>query len=205
VSLCAFDHLVVTAPTLDEGAAWLEARLGLPLAPGGRHPAMGTHNRLLSLGPDAYLEVIAIDPDAPGPSHPRWFDIDNYGGQIRLANWVIRCDNVNDALGLAPARSGVPRPFARGDLRWQMAVPDTGRLPFDSTFPALIAWEGGAHPAPRLPDHGVRLGALTLRHPRAEALRAALAPLIADPRLTLEPGAPGLSARLDTPAGPVTL
>ena len=35
-----------------------------PLESGGRHPHMGTHNRLLSLGPDLYLEVIAVDPDA---------------------------------------------------------------------------------------------------------------------------------------------
>lgn len=61
----AVDHLVVAAAGLDAGTAWLEAHLGVPLAPGGRHAAMGTHNRLLRLGPRLYLELIAIDPDAP--------------------------------------------------------------------------------------------------------------------------------------------
>ena len=46
----ALDHLVVAAAGLDAGAAWLEAHLGVPLAPGGKHAAMGTHNRLLKLG-----------------------------------------------------------------------------------------------------------------------------------------------------------
>jgi hypothetical protein len=58
------DHLVVAARTLEEGAAWVTGRLGVSMAPGGKHALMGTHNRLLSLGARAYLEVIAIDPDA---------------------------------------------------------------------------------------------------------------------------------------------
>ena len=33
----ALDHLVVAARTLDEGAAWVEARLGVPMGPGGKH------------------------------------------------------------------------------------------------------------------------------------------------------------------------
>ena len=45
------DHLAVTCASLPEGVAWTEARLGLTLAPGGRHERFGTWNRLLSLGP----------------------------------------------------------------------------------------------------------------------------------------------------------
>ena len=44
-----FDHLVVAARTLEEGAAWVEARLGVAPVPGGKHPTMGTHNRLLRI------------------------------------------------------------------------------------------------------------------------------------------------------------
>ncbi|WP_239441403.1 VOC family protein, partial [Paracoccus sp. S4493] len=39
--------MAIAARTLDEGAAWLAGR-GLTLEPGGRHPGMGTHNRLMS-------------------------------------------------------------------------------------------------------------------------------------------------------------
>jgi hypothetical protein len=46
-----------------------------------------------------------------------------------------------------------------------MAVPTDGKLPFGGLFPALIQWEGTAHPAPRLPDRGVRLLALELHSP----------------------------------------
>ena len=44
----ALDHLVVAARTLEEGVAWVESRLGIAMGPGGKHAAMGTHNRLLS-------------------------------------------------------------------------------------------------------------------------------------------------------------
>ncbi len=47
------------------------ATLGIAPGPGGVHPFMGTHNRLLRLGPRLYLELIAIDPDAPAPAQPR--------------------------------------------------------------------------------------------------------------------------------------
>ena len=37
---------------------------------------MGTHNRLLGLGTNVYLEVIAIDTEAAPPARPRWFSLD---------------------------------------------------------------------------------------------------------------------------------
>ncbi len=84
-----------------------------------------------------------------------------------------------------------------------MAVPDDGRLPFDGVFPALIRWHGALHPAPLLPDHGLRLSRLEVTHPQAGALRAALAGRLEDPRLhVLDGPVPGLSAVIDTPAGP---
>ncbi|MFM7460122.1 MAG: VOC family protein, partial [Burkholderiales bacterium] len=61
----SLDHLVVGCADLARGAAWLERFLGVTLGPVGQHALMGTHNRLLSLGPDCYLELIAIDPAAP--------------------------------------------------------------------------------------------------------------------------------------------
>ena len=198
----AIDHLAVSAATLAEGAAAVEAALGVGLTGGGEHPAMGTHNRLLSLG-DLYLEVIAINPAAPPPGRPRWFDLDRFTGPPRLTTWICRCDDLPAALGAAPPGTGLPMALARGDFRWEMAVPDDGRLPFDGVFPALIRWHGALHPAPFLPDHGLRLSRLEVTHPQAGALRAALAGRLEDPRLqVLEGPVPGLTAVIDTPAGP---
>lgn len=197
-----FDHLAIAAVDLDDGAAAIEAALGVPLQGGGKHAAMGTHNRLVSLGEGEYLEVIAIDPAAEGPGRPRWFALDGFSGAPRPRAWILRCDDLGAALARAPAGAGVPMGFRRDALTWRMAVPDSGVLPFDGVFPALIEWgQGVAHPAGRLPDRGVRLTGLTLRHPQADALRAALAPLVSDPRLCVQTGAPGIEAVFDTPSG----
>ncbi|MEL7043787.1 MAG: VOC family protein [Pseudomonadota bacterium] len=196
----------MTARTLEEGVAFVEERLGVQLEPGGRHEAMGTRNRLLSLGEELYLEVIAVDPEAASPSHKRWFNLDRFSGPPRLSNWVARCEHLDEALRRAPAGSGEPMSLERGELRWEMAVPDDGLLPFDGCFPALIAWAGNAHPARNLPDRGCRLHSLELRHPRAEELRLALRDLIDDRRIEVTSGsAPGLRARIVTPTGECVL
>ncbi|MEM1273555.1 MAG: VOC family protein [Pseudomonadota bacterium] len=204
--MLTLDHLAVSTLDLKAGADAIEAVLGVPLEPGGNHAEMGTHNRLLSLGAETYLEVIAIEPGAQAPSQPRWFDLDNFTGETRLTNWIARSGNLDAACAAAPSGIGVPWALARGDFRWRMAVPRDGKLPFDGLFPALIEWQGAAHPAPRLPDRGVRLLRLVLHTPDTEALRAALSGMITDGRLSIRrSAAPHLSAEFDTPNGPVRL
>ena len=196
-----FDHLAVSAETLEEGVAAIEAALGVALAGGGQHPHMATHNRLLGLG-DLYLEVIAADPAQVAPDWPRWFDLDNFQGRPRLTNWVARSENLGAALAASPAGIGIPLALQRGDYRWQMAVPADGKLPFDGGFPALIQWQGSLHPARALPESGVRLLRLEIAHPEAPALRAVLAPLTRDPRVVITSGpAKAMQATFDTPHG----
>ena len=204
--MTGFDHIAIAARTLSEGVACVEAALGVPLEPGGEHPLMGTHNRLLSLGPDAYLEVIAINPDAPAPAFPRWFALDTFAGAPSPQAWIVGVDDLDARLIAAPEGAGAPVDLARGDLRWRMAVPASGVLPFDGLFPALIQWQGQAHPAQRLPDRGVRLHGLRLSHPRASDLKAACAPLISDPSVRYEHAqAPKIMAEFDTPKGRICL
>lgn len=196
------DHLAVVAGRLADGVSAVEALLGMAMAGGGKHPLMGTHNRLLSLG-DLYLEVISVDPDAPHPGRPRWFDMDRFAGPPRLANWVAGCDDLAAEVALGPKGIGAPVALARGDYRWQMAVPEDGRLPFDGAFPALIQWEGTAHPALALPDHGLRLTRLEIGHPEAARLRTALGGRLNDPRVEIVPAdRVTLRASIDTPSGP---
>ncbi|WP_424944198.1 VOC family protein [Aliiroseovarius crassostreae] len=204
MALGKIDHLVISAATLDEGVRYVETTLGVPMAGGGAHPVMGTHNRLLSLGPTCYLEVIAVDPDATAPSHARWFDLDYFTGDARLTNWVVNVPDLDEALHRAPEGSGDVLDLARGDYRWQMAVPDNGRLPFSACAPGLLQWHTDP-PTNTLRDQGLRLVALEITHPEAEALRVALLPLVADPRVTLHSGPPGLAAWIDTPKGMVQL
>lgn len=194
-----FDHLAVSCETLGAGMASVEAALGVALAPGGQHPHFGTHNRLLSLGGTEYLEVIAIDPSAPPPARPRWFDLDKFSGAPRLTNWIVRCADLDVARSALGDEIGAPIALSRGDYRWRMAVPENGRLPFDNCHPAVIQWQSD-HPGLRLTDSGCRLTELTVRHPEAGKLRDRIAS--DDPRIRFEAGPAGLEASIDTPSGP---
>ncbi|MBE1283004.1 MAG: VOC family protein [Rhodobacteraceae bacterium] len=192
------DHLAVAGETLEAAVAHVEAVLGVPMQPGGQHPVYGTHNALLGLDDGLYLEAIAVDPDAEPERRPRWFDLDRFFGPARIGNWICRCEDLSAVLQALPVAAGQPVPLSRGDLRWQMAVPESGVLPFDNMFPALIQWQSD-HPAPRLTQQGCRLLRLSVTHPEAEALSDLL--LLQDPRVSFETGPAGYEALFDTPHG----
>ncbi len=204
----AIDHLVIAASTVEDGAAWIESQLGVAPSRGGRHDFMATHNRLLGLGPETYLEVIAIDPGAATPPRPRWFALDQPAMRERLErgpaliHWVARVDDIASSVKAAPVDLGEVIPAARGDYRWRITVPRDGSLPAGGIFPTLIEWET-PRPAAALPDSGCRLESLTLAHPRAASIEAALRYMGLSERepLHIADGESRLEAAIRTPRG----
>ena len=199
--MITFDHIAISGETLTEAQAFVEESLGVALQPGGEHAVFHTHNALLGLENGLYLEAIAINPSAPAPDRPRWFDLDRFSGRPRLTNWICRTKSLKASLAEVPMDLGQPVALERGDLRWQMAVPGDGRLPYDNCAPALIQWETATHPAARLADRGVGLRRLTVQHPDVRSLKDALGPKLNDERIAFEIGTPGLHAEFTTPHG----
>ena len=222
------DHLVVLAPSLASGVAWAEATLGVTPGPGGEHPLMGTHNRLLRLRNGegqpgaAYLEIIAINPAAsPALVAParRWFDMDDPALRERVAqtgpqlvHWVARVPALAAALqawqglgidrGEARAASR-PTPGGLLQLQWQISLRPDGQRLFDGCLPTLIEW-GPHHPTATMADSGLTLQALALQHPQAAQLQAACH-AIGLQAVAITDGPARLSAQLGTPRGPLTL
>ena len=214
------DHLVVAARTLEEGVAWCEATFGIAPEAGGRHPMMGTHNRVFSVAspafPKAYLEIIAIDPDAAPPvSGARWFDLDagtlqrTLDAGPQLVHWVARCEGIDAACAVmasAGADCGAPRAAERatpaGLLQWKISVHREGRRALCGAAPALIEWVG-AHPTEALPASGVTLESVQVGDwpEDALAMRPAEVDLAADPDADPAP----ICAVLVGPHGRVTL
>jgi len=179
--MAEIDHIVIGARTLAEGAAFIEAHLGAPPLPGGQHAGIGTHNMLLGLGPDCYLEVIAVDPGQPTPAHPRPFDLDDPGLAMmleagpRLLAWVARTTALEAVVTrLGTSHAGEIKPWSRGTLSWRMAMPPQ-RQDMHNMIPSLIQWDDGKGAAPHLPDSGCRLLALEAEYPEPATLLASLA------------------------------
>ncbi|MDA7965115.1 VOC family protein [Ruegeria sp.] len=190
------DHIAISGETLEAAAAHVEQALGVSLQQGGKHAKFGTHNRLLGLEDGLYLEAIAVDPDAPTPEQPRWFDLDRFSGHARLTNWICRVSDIGAVT--MPDGPVAPIDLDRGALRWRMAVPQSGRLPFDNLYPALIQWQGDLHPARMLQASGCRLRRLVVYHPDALELARILGPL---ERVAFDTGPTALRAEFDTPHG----
>lgn len=218
------DHLVVVADTLQQGVAWCEATLGVTPGPGGQHPLMGTHNRLLRIAtvdyPRAYFEIIALEPAANAKERragKRWFDMDDAALQAtvrehgpRLVHFVASVPDGRAALA-ALAAQGIERGEAlqasrmtpRGLLQWHITVRDDGQRLFDGCLPTLIEW-GDIHPVPGMGESGVTLQSLAVSHPRADTLRSAYE-AIGLQGVRVQDGPANLCATLLTPKGRIKL
>ena len=196
------DHLVLGCDALGRGAEWVRAALGVEPAPGGAHPGRGTHNLLLGLGPDLYLEIIAPDPAQPEPGAPRAFGLDEPGtrealrGGPALLSFVARTPALATLLARLGEGAGTAVPMSRGVHRWLFAAPEDAA---GGVLPCLIEWPGNRSAAALLPDSGWRLARLAAEHPEPDRICRALAErgLVAVP-VRAAP-APALLAELERP------
>lgn len=166
------DHLTVIAPSLERGVEHVHRQIGIAMPIGGKHPEMGTHNHVLRLGDDVFLEVIAIDPGAQRPNCPRWFGLDA-AAEVEaawargdcLAGWVARTDGLAGVLARHGEILGRATQVSRGDRSWLFAVPADGSRPADGAAPSVIDWGERGTPVPAMADLGCRLTQFVLEHP----------------------------------------
>ena len=197
------DHITVVAPSLSAGSAYVEAALGVPPGAGRKHPGMATHNLLLALGSSFYLEVISPDPEAAPVTRPRWFGLDHIleGTTPRLAAWVA---NTDDIAGTAVPELGNVETMRRETHTWEMTVKTDGSVPLDGAAPLLIQRSSSVHPAAALPQLGLQLQKLRIRHPAPDQVIALLAKigLTSQPEITVMQGNEcSLVAEIQTPSG----
>ena len=172
------DHLVYAVPDLGAGVRDVEDRLGVPLAPGGSHPGLGTRNALLRIGPRVYLEVVGPDPERSPPPGGLWL-ARGAAPLPALVTWAARSSALQDlASGAGAALLGPVRSMSRtkpgGDrISWTLTMP-RNPLPRHGIVPFFIDWGKIPHPCTELPDEGVSLAKLRARHPDPEAVRTDL-------------------------------
>ena len=142
------DHIVFGATSLEEGTNFIEKKLGIKLSEVGYHHFMGTHNRVVKVDKDVYLEVIAIDPSSKSPNQNRWFNLDNPILQKKLEyspqmiGYVIETKDKEILKHFC-----TPIEASRGNYKWNFAMPNlesnffNKELIENGIIPSLINWK----------------------------------------------------------------
>ena len=142
------DHIVFGARSLEEGTNFIEKKLDIKLSEVGYHDFMGTHNRVVKVDKDIYLEVIAIDPSLKSPNQNRWFNLDNPILQKKLEyspqmiGYVIETKDKEMLKHFC-----TPIKASRDNYKWNFAMPNlesnffNKELIENGIIPSLINWK----------------------------------------------------------------
>ena len=205
--MAGFDHFAVACQDLEEGVRYVESLTGVRAAPGGPHPGIGTHNALLSLGSDVYLEIIAAAPEQEEPSSPSPFGIDDHPGP-RLAAFAIHpgteetIDSVADTIRIHGTDPGPVMSMSRAkpdgeEISWRLTRANgVGLVPF------VIDWGATPNPATVTPG-GCSLVAMEGSDPDPSGIRALHQDLGLNS--TISDGPTAIRIVLETPNGTVSL
>ncbi len=190
-----FDHVVVGIRSLEEGVAEFARLTGVAAAAGGAHPGRGTENALVSLGPGAYLEIIAPQPRAElSESDAKLRDLD----RMKIVAWAVAVNATDVAMEALRARGFETTAPRRGSR----VTPSGGRLEWavftlsDETIagaPFFIEWGASTtHPSKTAPP-GCVCERFEVQTPASDRLSAVLKTLgVAG--VTLSNGAGGTEA-----------
>jgi len=205
------DHIVIGASNLISGTKILETKLYTKFSSGGEHQIMGTHNNLLKLKSDIYLEVIANNPIVDKPSRQRWFSLDDANTKEkikfspRLLCWVLEVDNLEDTVKQCGYNPGEVLQLSRDDLTWKITVPSDGKLLENGVLPILIEWSDNQHPSIKLTNSKVSINKLSLFHPEPFKIKNIISNLIDSDLIRVSEGFPKIELILTTPKGTVVI
>ncbi len=148
------DHILLGCRHLEEGITHLERLSGYRAAFSGVHPGRGTHNALLKMGPHAYLEILAPDPQQ---SELTWFRQLASLSEPLLIGYAVQQKNLEEYArvlhqkGIAcsgPLAGSRARPDGQL-LRWQTLRYENDR---GGLLPFFIDWDPHSpHPSTDAP------------------------------------------------------
>ena len=201
------DHIVIGTTDLIPGTKILETKLSANFSLGGKHEIMGTHNKLLKLQSDIYLEVIANNPNVNNPSRPRWFSLDEERTKEKIKHspralcWVLEVDNIENTVKKCGYNPGKILQISRGELTWKITVPSNGMLVDNGVLPALIEWPSGQHPSKKLTNNNISMNNLSLFHPEPNKIKNIISNLIESNLIRVSEGVPKIEFILTTENG----
>ena len=194
------DHILYGVPNLEKGIEEFEAMSGVRPAYGGKHEKLGTHNALVALGKDHYLELIAPDPTQSIPFKDIIFNI----GKIktsRILTWALRSSNLNqlgEHIQISKIVSGERTQEDGTLLKWE-TVGITEPSDNSGIVPFVICWFSQPHPAETSPG-GCSLIEFAAEHPNPEKFELLFSNLKFQFKIS-KSQTPKIRAKLETPKG----
>jgi hypothetical protein len=148
------DHVIYGVRDLDAAGRWLKEDVGLDSVEGGFHPAYGTGNRIVPLGDDCYLELMAIvDRHTAEKNFLGKKLLEHLSQGERFVGWVVATDELTstaERLGLLPVPGSRVRPDKK-EVTWKVAGIEEA---FARDLPFFISWDEPAqHPSRMKVDH----------------------------------------------------
>ncbi|MCP4902966.1 MAG: VOC family protein [bacterium] len=175
------DHFVFAINDFERGVRLLEDATGVKPAFGGRHPAMGTQNALISIGEGTYLEIISPD-SSPASGNPFAGAMLARFQELTPMRWAVATHELLDLKGALEREGLTTSPIETGSrerpdgvlLEWKtMGVVDLQ----SPLVPFIIEWaEGSEHPSKTSPK-GCTFRSLTFTHPKPDELAGVLGKL----------------------------
>ena len=205
------DHIVIGAANLILGTNILETKLRAKFSPGGEHQIMGTHNNLLKLQSNIYLEVIANNPNTDKPSRRRWFSLDESNIKDKIKNspralcWILEVDDIENTVKKCGYNPGEILQLSRDDLTWKVTIPSDGKLLENGVLPFLIEWPSDQHASKRLNNSNISLNKLYLFHPEPNKINNIISNLIESDLIRASEGVSKIELILTTQNGKVVI
>ncbi|KAA0890836.1 VOC family protein [Pusillimonas sp. ANT_WB101] len=172
------DHFMLAGNNLDSLSQYFTDLTGIPVASGGVHPDLGTHNKLVATSSDLYLELIAPNPTSDTRTGLR--NVLEQMAQPHLHRFIVQSQahhfpgilSAYQRVGVAAEVKHLSRQTASGEtLRWQLLMPAAVNE-YGIFAPLFIDWGTATHPARTLPSAPCSVVACSAGHPEPERLQA---------------------------------
>ncbi len=202
------DHIVYAVPNLKTSMDNIENLFGIRPVYGGRHLEQGTHNALLNLGNEIYLELLAIDPENKSILPPLWMGV-NLITKPTITRWARKSKTLQADVNLlkkinpvlSKTKTGMRQKQDGSILKWELSIPDAE--PLVEVLPFFIDWKDSEHPTAKIPQH-CTLISFELRHPKPASLEAFFKSIDSD-MIIQQADEISLTASIQTPNGVVVL
>ena len=202
------DHIVYAVANLERSIEIFTKATGLKVYPGGEHPDWGTHNAIVRIGEQTYLEFIAKKKSSQPVHKQTWMGLDLIESD-KITRWALASKDVElDAKylkkyneDLATIVIGSRAIDEHKMLNWLMTT--VLPSPWVEPAPFLIDWKKSEHPTAAIPQN-CSIKSFTIEHAESEVLKKLLEKLQC-PIEVYTTHSTQLKLVLDTPKGEIVI